>query len=93
MLKPVNRLSLYLQSDIGYFSSLTEHVKACINELHGLIQQYEQGRFGDDLEFRKFDDLLDIITDRTDLAGRLRHDNYQLTPHDCWDTDDMPTHY
>ncbi|XP_045197256.2 uncharacterized protein LOC123551985 [Mercenaria mercenaria] len=96
VLKPVNHLSLYLQSDIGYFSSLTERVKACINELHGLIEQYEQGQFDDDLEFRKCDDLLNVISDRTDLARRLRDDNNQLTPHDYLQTVGIPmipTHY
>lgn len=59
ILKPVNMLSLYLQSDIGYFTNLPDRVKACVHDIHEIIRQYQQGDM-QDLEFRYYD-ILSIL--------------------------------
>ncbi|KAH3701715.1 hypothetical protein DPMN_076708 [Dreissena polymorpha] len=50
-LKPVNNLSLYLQKDKGFFTSLKSRVDVTIDELQGIIRQLGEGNF-EGLEFR-----------------------------------------
>ncbi|XP_052765083.1 uncharacterized protein LOC128206563 [Mya arenaria] len=51
LLKPVEVLNLYLQSDKGFFTNLNETVQACTESLGMLITAYRSGMY-DGLEFR-----------------------------------------
>lgn len=60
VLKPVNMLSLYLQGDIGFFTNLEIRVKVCVDELHQIIQNYQQGDL-QELEFRYSVTILNFL--------------------------------
>lgn len=51
VLKPVDLLSKYLQSDCGFFTSIDERVRLCVAKLQMTIVDYQEGNFGG-YEFR-----------------------------------------
>ena len=51
VLKPVNYLSLYLQQDCGTFTALPARVKKCTDDLHEIVDNYQNMNLTG-LEFR-----------------------------------------
>ncbi|XP_053383488.1 uncharacterized protein LOC128549841 [Mercenaria mercenaria] len=81
MLRPVNYLSLYLQEDCGTFTELPGRVQQCLDDLESISSRYQQHNL-QDLEFRKCQEMFDVITERTALAMRVRlgRRNEEMTP-------------
>jgi len=67
VLKPVNILNLYLQSENINFTNLDQKVKYTLDELNALTEKYKTVNY-QDTEFNKINTLLDIIKERTALA-------------------------
>lgn len=90
VLKPVNILSLYLQSPTICFSKVETQVKVTINELEGLIALYQT--HDNDTYFSKIESIFEEIADRTDLQRRLRA-NFNITPDEFLNTVATPFIY
>ncbi|WAR25626.1 hypothetical protein MAR_011330 [Mya arenaria] len=89
MMQKDNISTIVVLADI--LKPLPVRVKSCTDELHSILQQYEQGNY-DYLEYSKCQMMFDLIDERTDFARRMRN-HHEVSPEDYLQQHGIPMVY